>query len=369
MDPLALADLRRTLTRASLATSKRMRRAEKEGTVLGEETLTEMMVLEILENLRHCREPFNIETYNHHQESQNGADLRIWLNLDDAVIGFSIQAKKAKLDAQQRVVASSLDHLVGRAKKRQVDILIARSVRDRTNPIHLIYQSPSLGFRLGMNGGCFAMSSYRMDGLMHGITQSAKRVDLQRYRHLLFPWSTLVNPQSPGRRIVPLHVVLRSPRTQADMIDMFGFLGNSLGSGSYGAGKGAYRYGLIAPTPPSAEEPGDGPDGGGGDSGPDTGGSAERDAVSNGEKQSSRDEQGGSGGQREPEAKVRTYPDRQSRQDGTESVLFRSAPKRVIHLGEPMEVGDFGTPLCILEQRERGECLELPSYRNDGNVF
>ncbi|MFJ6043992.1 DUF6615 family protein [Brachybacterium paraconglomeratum] len=113
--------------------------------MLGEETLTEMMVLEILENLRHCREPFDIETYNHHQESQNGADLRIWLNLDDAFIGFSIQAKKAKLDAQQRVVASSLDHLVGRAKKRQVDILIARSVLDMTNPVHLVYQSPSLG--------------------------------------------------------------------------------------------------------------------------------------------------------------------------------------------------------------------------------
>ncbi len=243
MDPLALSNLRRVLSKASLETSKRLRRAEQAGTVLGEETLTEMMVLEILENLNNCREPFDIETYNHYQESQNGADLRIWLNLDDAVIGFSIQAKKATVGSGNRVVASSLDHLVGKAKKRQVDILLARSILDMANPIHLVYQSPSLGVRLGVNGGCYAMSSYLMDGgVMRGLKGPADKIDLQYYRRLLFPWARLADPPVPGHLKVPIRVVPRSPRTHADLINMFGSFGDFLGgAGFYGGRSGRFQ--------------------------------------------------------------------------------------------------------------------------------
>src|SRR5699024_1064463 len=35
------------------------------------------------------------------------------------------------------------------------------------------------------------------------------------------------------------------------------------------------------------------------------------------------------------------------------SLLYRAAPKRVMHIGEPTEVGDYGTPLSVLKQRER----------------
>lgn len=375
MDPLALADLRRTLTRASLATSKRMRRAEKEGTVLGEETLTEMMVLEILENLRHCREPFDIETYNHHQESQNGADLRIWLNLDDAFIGFSIQAKKAKLDAQQRVVASSLDHLVGRAKKRQVDILIARSVLDMTNPVHLVYQSPSLGARVGMNGGCYAMSSYLMNWRMGRYGRPVDKIDLRHYQQILFPWSTLVDPPSPGHLQVPLSVVPRSPRTHADLVNIFGSLGDDLGSRFYGARMGAFRYGLVAPPLQSAgapdPDPKDGPNGGGdgpaGENGPDE--SQESESGRGSEEQVPRPVSEGREERRDPDQSGGAPAERREERVGAESLLFRSAPKRVIRLGEPMEVGEFGTPLSVVKQREQFAHLALPVLRADDIDF
>ena len=93
MDPLTLQDFRRIFVMASGATSTRLRRAELSGAVLGEETLTEMMVLEMLEMLRSSPTSFDIQTFTHHQEAQNGADLRIWLNLEDAHIGLSIQSK------------------------------------------------------------------------------------------------------------------------------------------------------------------------------------------------------------------------------------------------------------------------------------
>lgn len=366
MDVRMLLDLRRILSRASGATSRRLLRAERMGTVLGEETLTEMMVLEILEMLRNGPTGFELETYNHHQEAQNGADLRIWLNLDDAVIGFSIQCKKATQDDQLRTVAQSLDHLVGKAKKRQVDILAASSVHDLSNPIHLIYQSPSLGGSLGLGGGCYAMSTYLMNLTMSGAWSRVDKTDLQNYKNILFPWGTLVAPPVPGWLTVPWTTVPRSPRTHADMIDMFGSLGVDLGAGSYGFGQGAYEYGLKAmalalPGSGGGGGPDDGPDddgggdgsggpiGGSGDGGHGSGDSAEE-LPHRGEADQEMPRDGapaveGAGDEQEKP--------QDPRRGDRSSLLYRSAPRRVLHIGEPMEVGDYGTPLSVLEQKVR----------------
>lgn len=357
MDPSALQNLRRLLNTASIATSGRLRRADGVDTSLGEETLTEMLVLEILENLRAARADFDIETFTHHQESQNGADLRIWVNLDDAVIGYSIQAKKATPGAKQRVEAESLDHRVGKSRKRQVRILLRRSVQDLTNPLHLVYQSPTLGRRLGMHGGCYAMSSYLMNRVMRRLTRPVDKTDLSQYRALLFPWGRIVSPPVPGHLTVPIQVVPRIPRTDADMIDMFGSFGDSLGSADYGQGMGAFEYGLTKVPPPQG-----GGDGGGPDDGPGNGPGGE--GVESGEAPEPRTPEGADTPPTpgpEPDRDRQPTPERPSDQretpahrppDGSDSLLFRSAPKRVLRLGAPMEVDEFGTPLIVHEYRE-----------------
>ena len=385
MDPLTLQDFRRIFVMASGATSTRLRRAELSGAVLGEETLTEMMVLEMLEMLRRSPTSFDIQTFTHHQEAQNGADLRIWLNLEDAHIGFSIQSKKATFGPGGRTIADSLDHLVGDRKKRQIDILLARSVHDLTNPIHLIYQSPVVGRTLGHGGGCYAMSTYLMDQTMSKMKRPVDKKDLQNYSSLLFPWEVLAAPPVPAPPVpagptVPQNLVPRNSATIPDVIDMFGALGVVLGSGSYGSGMGAYEYGLVpipsAPPGGGGSGPRGGPDdGGNGPDGPE-GGPGDAGGGRDGGPAGGRD-----GGARGPEARagvaggdVRdpgttedmpkdeapdgTSPAQNSesataRRGDRSSLLFRTAPRRVLHIGEPVDVDDYGTPLSVIEQGAR----------------
>ncbi len=384
MDQLMLQSFRQILMKASGATSTRLHRAESSGAVLGEETLTEMMVLEMLEMLRRGSTGFDIETFTHHQESQNGADLRIWLNLDDAHIGFSIQSKKATLGPQRRTIASSLDHLVGDAKKRQIDILIASSVHALTNPIHLIYQSPSVGRNLGQSGGCFAMSSYRMNQTMSGHARAVDKKDLQNYRTLLFPWEELVAPTVPSGPTVPWMLVPRNSLTRPDIIDRFGALGVSLGSRSYGFGGGAYEYGLArTPWAPSGGGGGNGPDdgpddrGGDGSEGGGPGGGPDDEGGNGGDGPDGEREEGGPGSEGQAsaaEGEVQGHgtaaeiprgaspdasPPAQNLEGATtprgdrSSLLYRAAPKRVLHIGESTEVGGYGTPLSVLKQTAR----------------
>ena len=114
-------------------TWRRLSRAHHLGARLGEETLTDLLVLEMLQFQK--SNAFCVVHPTRHDESRWGADLLVWIRRNNGLSRFlAIQAKKLYPDGNYK----TLNHHV-RPGVRQIDLLNAFALRYHAVPLYLRY--------------------------------------------------------------------------------------------------------------------------------------------------------------------------------------------------------------------------------------
>ena len=114
-------------------TWRRLSRAHHLGARLGEETLTDLLVLEML-NFQKSN-AFRVVHPTRHDESRWGADLLVWIRRNNGLNRFlAIQAKKLYPNGNYK----TLNHHV-RPGVRQIDLLNAFALTYHAIPLYLLY--------------------------------------------------------------------------------------------------------------------------------------------------------------------------------------------------------------------------------------
>ena len=114
-------------------TWRRLSRAHHLGARLGEETLTDLLVLEMLHSQK--SNAFRVVHPTRHDESRWGADLLVWIRRNNGLSRFlAIQAKKLYPDGNYK----TLNYHV-RPGVRQIDLLNAFALKYHAIPLYLLY--------------------------------------------------------------------------------------------------------------------------------------------------------------------------------------------------------------------------------------
>ncbi|MCJ8287627.1 DUF6615 family protein [Halomonas sp.] len=120
------------LIKNSSWTWNKLREARKLGFQLGEESITDLLILNI-KKLGGAK--LIVESFTRHKESLNGADWEWWLTGPSGKwLGMRIQAKILKLDTEK------YEHLHHKNRNgQQVDLLVQDAVNNNTIPAYCMY--------------------------------------------------------------------------------------------------------------------------------------------------------------------------------------------------------------------------------------
>lgn len=124
-------------------THERLSLAQKLGTPLGEETLTETLLLDLRQELGSYLE---VNTFTKWEESRrSGADWEWWFcdGAGERMFGMRVQAKKLKL-TRAGVPYYDFAYKPRLSKKRQVDRLIEAARKERMPAVYALYNGPDL---------------------------------------------------------------------------------------------------------------------------------------------------------------------------------------------------------------------------------
>lgn len=118
----------------------RLAQAERNGLRLGEVTLTETLLLDI----RTALPGLQVTMYTPHQEAHTGADWQWeWWFHGTRWFGIRAQAKLLK-EISAGTVGYDLDFRSGKAKRRQLDLLMQDAATNKMAPAYVLYNGPQL---------------------------------------------------------------------------------------------------------------------------------------------------------------------------------------------------------------------------------
>jgi len=120
------------LIKSSTWTWNKLREARKLGFQLGEESITDFLILNIK---KHGGSKLRVDSFTRHKESLNGADWEWWFTGPSGKwVGMRIQAKVLKLDTEK------YEHLHHHNKNgQQVDLLVQDALRNRMIPAYCMF--------------------------------------------------------------------------------------------------------------------------------------------------------------------------------------------------------------------------------------
>ena len=216
----------------SSETWRRLARAHLVGARLGEETLTDLLVLEMLHYQK--SNAFQVIHPTRLQESRWGADLLVWIRRRKGVSQFlAIQAKKLYPDGHYK----ALNHHVSPGV-RQIDLLDAFAHQYRAMPLYLLYNyfdsgSPNNYWHccrtLDIEQlGCTLVPSWRID---RAIRRRGQRTFTAVHANSNSrPWRCAFDCDHPERQLnaltrdteqIPFLQVTDPSTTRADASDMY----------------------------------------------------------------------------------------------------------------------------------------------------
>ena len=129
---------RKPMTPANFSsdTWRRLSLAQSLGSRFGEETITDLLVLEMLQSLR--SNAFRVDYLNKQQESKWGADLLVWILQQSGDSRFlAIQAKKLYPSGRYEAINHHMSNGV-----RQIDLLEDFARQYHAIPLYLLYNYP-----------------------------------------------------------------------------------------------------------------------------------------------------------------------------------------------------------------------------------
>ena len=173
----------------------------------GEVTATQINLMSIQRLARAAHIPLRVQRISQNVEKRFGADWEFWIVLKSGLtLGYSIQAKKAYLDASGSFEYRELGHRGERAGERQYDTLIRHSLKYGSIPIHVFYNGWLPSNRIPFTPpapseqyGCAAVSTYVVrDTRAASMGKGMNRVS--HYALASFPWSDLfrLSPSVPA---------------------------------------------------------------------------------------------------------------------------------------------------------------------------
>lgn len=180
------------------------------GAILYEPGVTDRLLLNLRRHLRGDGLPLRVVQVSSGRENEIGADLELWLALEDGrFFGYSIQSKRcvARGVRQDIIDYPSLDHEVGPAdaREQQFDVLIRESQRRGAHPVHLFYNGwaatragdrvpypPSTRMEKARPYfGCAALSTHHVRRLFASASKPSERLGAVLYAPWTVPWSHL----------------------------------------------------------------------------------------------------------------------------------------------------------------------------------
>jgi len=172
-------------------------RARRVGTQIGEETITDLNILEL--RTRHPTQIYN-KTFNKQEEGKNGADWEWWMTGESAKwIGFRVQAKVLDLESNE---FSHLHYRKDSSSPFQCEVLIRKALTGtrRRIPLYCLYMHRKGGmvspqrcpsFSLNPEGfGCSLLTAFAVRYLRSLSRSKSKRLP-QIIPHVN-PWHCLV---------------------------------------------------------------------------------------------------------------------------------------------------------------------------------
>lgn len=203
-----------TFKKTAIGTWKKLSKAEKVGLTLGEETITDINLLDILA-ARHV-ELKKVKKFNKIKEGENGADWEWWLTGSSGKwLGFRIQAKIIKDDEYKQL------HY-----KDQTGNLISESYKNKMIPFYCLYTMTTSSIfikEFDAKGYC---DSYKVFGcsLVYASTinilGTKKHIsDLIQYMipwHAIFCSNPLDNVDLPHRALAVIKATLKKEEIAED---------------------------------------------------------------------------------------------------------------------------------------------------------
>jgi Family of unknown function (DUF6615) len=175
-------------------THARLDAGRRHGVELHEETITQDLLLDIAQALP----GLVVRTFTRMQESRLGADWQWdWWFHGYRWFGLRLQAKRLKL-LKSGVLGYDLGYLVGRQKRRQVDLLIDGARGDGLEAAYVLYNGPDLDLKFDWlcrsmppSPAFFGVSV--LPAAVARLLVNAKTVDLPAVGRHSRPWSCLVD--------------------------------------------------------------------------------------------------------------------------------------------------------------------------------
>jgi Family of unknown function (DUF6615) len=131
--PDSSTSLCRSFAALAAETWSNLRDADRLGLQLGEESVTDFLLLDLK---RFHRRSVVVRKFAKGAERQSGADWEWWFRASDMWFGARVQAKKL---STRRLVYEKLDYKPVRSRKRQIDQLIDDAQSRRLYPLYCFY--------------------------------------------------------------------------------------------------------------------------------------------------------------------------------------------------------------------------------------